>query len=369
MKELHIADAILTRRREKGVTQEELAAYIGVSKASVSKWETGQSYPDITFLPQLAAYFNISIDELVGYEPQMTTQDIRKLYKKLCMEFASEPFDQVVLKCRDIIKKYYSCFPLLLQMAMLLINYGITMAEENRQEELVKECRALFIRIKEESGDVELCRQAIHMEALCQILLREPEPVLGLLENSTVPMLSPEPLLANAYLLLGKPEKAKETMQICFYQHLVSLIDGASVFCSLYLDEPDKFEEIVQRTLGLCDLYQIERLHPTILLSAVLTAAQCYCTLGNTEQAIGLLKRYCSIVQELPAKLELHGDKFFDLLGNWFETFELGTLIPRDEKTVRKNITDCVAQNPAFDPLKQDPRFQSILDKLGAAGK
>ena len=66
MKELNIGKTIVTKRREKGLTQEDLAAYIGVSKASVSKWETGQSYPDITLLPQLGAYFNISIDELMG---------------------------------------------------------------------------------------------------------------------------------------------------------------------------------------------------------------------------------------------------------------------------------------------------------------
>lgn len=52
---------------------------MGVSKAAVSKWETGLSYPDITLLPVLAAYFNISIDELMGYEPQMGKEDIRKL--------------------------------------------------------------------------------------------------------------------------------------------------------------------------------------------------------------------------------------------------------------------------------------------------
>ena len=56
MKEINIARAIVSRRKEKGITQDELASYIGVSKASVSKWETGQSYPDITFLPQLAAF-------------------------------------------------------------------------------------------------------------------------------------------------------------------------------------------------------------------------------------------------------------------------------------------------------------------------
>lgn len=43
MKEINIAGAITRKRKEKGITQEELACYIGVSKASVSKWETGGS--------------------------------------------------------------------------------------------------------------------------------------------------------------------------------------------------------------------------------------------------------------------------------------------------------------------------------------
>lgn len=49
MNELNIAKTLILKRKEKGITQDELANYIGVSKASVSKWETGQSYPDITF--------------------------------------------------------------------------------------------------------------------------------------------------------------------------------------------------------------------------------------------------------------------------------------------------------------------------------
>ena len=71
MKEINIAKMIAKKRKEKKITQDELAKYLGVSKAAISKWETGQSYPDITFLPILASYFNVSIDELIGYEPQM----------------------------------------------------------------------------------------------------------------------------------------------------------------------------------------------------------------------------------------------------------------------------------------------------------
>lgn len=43
MKEINIARTIIDKRKEKGITQEDLAEYIGVSKASVSKWETGVS--------------------------------------------------------------------------------------------------------------------------------------------------------------------------------------------------------------------------------------------------------------------------------------------------------------------------------------
>ena len=69
---------LVEKRHKKGITQEELAAYLGVSKAAVSKWENEMTYPDITLLPQLAAYFNITIDDLLGYEPQTNTGNRQK---------------------------------------------------------------------------------------------------------------------------------------------------------------------------------------------------------------------------------------------------------------------------------------------------
>lgn len=90
MKELNLSNILVKKRKEKGITQDQLAAYIGVSKASVSKWETGQSYPDITFLPQLAAYFNMSVDELIGYKPQMTKEDIKEALFKAGKGFQSK---------------------------------------------------------------------------------------------------------------------------------------------------------------------------------------------------------------------------------------------------------------------------------------
>ncbi len=72
-----IGNNILTLRRKKGVTQEVLADFIGVTKTSVSKWETGTTMPDIQMLPLLASYFEVSVDELINYVPMLNREQIR----------------------------------------------------------------------------------------------------------------------------------------------------------------------------------------------------------------------------------------------------------------------------------------------------
>jgi transcriptional regulator with XRE-family HTH domain len=56
-------------RKAKGIGQQDLADVLGVSFQSVSKWETGTTMPDITLLPGIAEYFNVSVDELLGLKP------------------------------------------------------------------------------------------------------------------------------------------------------------------------------------------------------------------------------------------------------------------------------------------------------------
>ena len=64
-----LSENILSFRMKRGLTQTALAEKLGITFQAVSKWETGQSAPDITFLPQLAEIFNVQIDELFGKEP------------------------------------------------------------------------------------------------------------------------------------------------------------------------------------------------------------------------------------------------------------------------------------------------------------
>lgn len=62
--EIIISEVIRKKRRELNVSQENLAESFGVTVQAVSKWETGLSYPDITMLPKIAEYFNITLNEL-----------------------------------------------------------------------------------------------------------------------------------------------------------------------------------------------------------------------------------------------------------------------------------------------------------------
>lgn len=73
---MKINEQIAFLRKEKCVTQEELANAIGVSNQAVSKWENGQNCPDIELLPQIAEYFNVSVDQLTGRSTRSGVNEI-----------------------------------------------------------------------------------------------------------------------------------------------------------------------------------------------------------------------------------------------------------------------------------------------------
>lgn len=65
---MNIGAKIKLLRKEKRVTQEELAEYLHISSQAISKWETGLSCPDVDFLPKLAIYFGTSLDNLLDFD-------------------------------------------------------------------------------------------------------------------------------------------------------------------------------------------------------------------------------------------------------------------------------------------------------------
>lgn len=79
---MKLSEQILKYRKLSGLTQEQLAADLGVTPQSVSNWERGGA-PDISMLPVIAGYFRISIDELMGYNAEANAEDYRLLEREL----------------------------------------------------------------------------------------------------------------------------------------------------------------------------------------------------------------------------------------------------------------------------------------------
>ena len=105
--ELLFAKRIRGKRLEKGLTQEQLAQAIQISPQSVSKWERGDGYPDITLLPAIASFYGISVDSLLGVDEierkrklqeytersrcQQNISDRIAVWREAYQEFPNEP--------------------------------------------------------------------------------------------------------------------------------------------------------------------------------------------------------------------------------------------------------------------------------------
>ena len=363
MRELNIGKKINSCRRQEGVTQEELAQYLGVSKTSVSKWETEQSYPDITFLPRLAAYFNISIDELVGYEPQMEKKDIIKLYRRFCTKFVNDPFDEVFQECQETVRKYYSCFPLLLQMGYLYANHCMLAGELEKQEKVIEEAKKLFTRVKMECADTGLAGEGRDGEALCFLIQNQPEAVLELLGTRTKPLNQDAELICQAWMMLGDMEATIRNRQGMLYQHLGGVVMQVPQLLIAEATNPIKVEMLLERTMKLEEIFQLNQLIPNPMAIIYLSAVQVYSTMGEKEKMLKYLNIYVDMVQYF-FPLSVHGDEFFDKIEEWFPQTNEGYKPPRDERLVKISILEGVNKNPACKCLEEDARFHKIVWKL-----
>ena len=72
----YTGNQISTLRRQKGMTQKELAEILHVTDKAVSKWERGKNFPDLILLQPLAEVLGVSVSELLGVEPEKTNEAI-----------------------------------------------------------------------------------------------------------------------------------------------------------------------------------------------------------------------------------------------------------------------------------------------------
>lgn len=149
--EIRIGENIKRLRKAKSVTQEQIAEVLGISVTAVSKWERGETYPDITLLFPLAHYFGVTLDELMGYDEERVQAEIAATLSEYRSLWLTER-----TKAREIIVKAYGDYPDdYLVMHYYMWNLAGDMADNDKETLLVHKEEFLAICDKILSGCTE----------------------------------------------------------------------------------------------------------------------------------------------------------------------------------------------------------------------
>lgn len=362
-----LGKVLSSKRKAKRITQQELADFVGVSKTSVSKWENGQTYPDITLLPLLAAYFDVSIDALLNYEPELSKEEIQHIYLSIQKSFDTQSAEEVWEQVNSFIHRYYSCYPFILQMGMLLLNHYDLLPGKDTQEKAEKyvgKALKLFIHIRVNTQDIKLINEATKMEAYCLLVLKRPDEVLDILGQYVPTHLPADDLIVGAFHLKGDPVKAEATSQSGIFQNLFILISSMTNYLQLLLKDPVKLDTTYQRELMIIETFNIEALNPAIALNFCLSAASVHALIGNKELLFNDLNRSLAILQKNKDSLLFKPDDYFDRVQDWLDQQALGNQPPRNAHQVVESISSFILTHPSLDIYREEEEMKQIINQL-----
>lgn len=155
---MKINDTIRSLCKQQGLTQEQVADYIGVSIPAVSKWETGNTYPDITFLPALARLLKTDLNTLLSFQEDLSGAEIENMEKTVMKIIHEKGYAEGFQFAIEKIHEYPTCDLLIFTLANLLEN-SLSLVKENKVYK--DELERLYKRITE-SDNEEIRSEAIY---------------------------------------------------------------------------------------------------------------------------------------------------------------------------------------------------------------
>ncbi len=116
----HLGETLRTYRLQKGLTQEQVADVFGVSPQAISRWENNSAYPDVTLLPGIAMYFDVSLDTLLGMDKLRDADAINEIHRRVHTLVSEQRYTEATTLIKDSLKRYPNNSGLLIELCEVL---------------------------------------------------------------------------------------------------------------------------------------------------------------------------------------------------------------------------------------------------------
>lgn len=352
---LSIGKNIYKLRKEKSITQEQLATAIGISTPAVSKWETGTTYPDITLLAPIARFLNTTIDELLSFEAELTTDEVMTISKECSKCFETSDFDSAMALCDKYLKEYPTNLFLKFRIGGMLQQYLHLSGSEKKAETVIQKCITL-IKASSESEDFEIKQGSVYILSGLYSMTEEFNKAEEILKTLTKSIMNPDMMLASIYYMQDKVDESVRTHQGCLFTNI-----NNSLLCILSLSKVALKKGNYDEALELAGLHRktinLYNLEPLMMNINALLYLDIYALMKNEDLALKYLEEYVdyALYEELQ-NFNLSDLKIFSLTKTTSPFQSLDFL----KQTALLSIT----MADSYDFIKGTERYKKAISKL-----
>ena len=379
---VNIGRTIARERRGRGVTQEALAAHLGVSKAAVSKWELGQSLPDVSLLPRIAAYFSLTLDELFDWRDELTQEESAALYAEV-YALSEKDLATAHERLRALAAEHYSDANLLLMLASLLTVWAAGMAtpftpagerdDTPDIDALDDEALALLDRVLEVATDPSTLYLVQQQKATTLFQAGRLEEAAALLE----PLVhrqdagAPTMLLASAYRKLGRDGEALELLQ-------AERLRAASFVLSSLMQEAGMRDDATfalaagGAAKAVFEALDMGAVNPFFSATMSLEVAEALRRAGEKDGALEALAHAVDALAAIPANPDPSSSPLWDRMADRLDPSRAGEAWAKHKERqaneaaalMRRALVEEVTSPEWRELAGDDPRYQGIVAAL-----
>ena len=230
--ENHVADQIRFYRRQEGLTQEQLAEAMGVSVAAVSKWEQGQSLPEIPMLMELADFFDLSVDALLGY--RLRSNDRKSVSERLKVLRREDRYDEGLAEAEKALQKFPNTFTVVYECAKLFEMAGGTRKDKALQRRAL-DLLTHAIRLLPQNSDPRVSEMSLRLDMANVLLdMEDWERALALFKENNACGLLDDQIGCLLALVKERREEGVPYLSMALLRAVTSLVRVCDGFANVF---------------------------------------------------------------------------------------------------------------------------------------